>query len=129
MEEDCFVWTVVITVEMDKTVKIALNGQKVNKNSIKKRPHMPNMDEPLNQISSELSRNDYDSLWIFLIDLVHAFGQMKHSPETSKHGNFVVTGKNINGYYRFLKRFYGHAVIPIIFQEKKDRTLGHQTPV
>ena len=35
----------------------------------------------------------------------------------------------MNGYYRFLKGFYGPADIPTIFQEKIDRTLGHQTPV
>ena len=34
-----------------------------------------------------------------------------------------------NGYYRFLKGFYGAADIPPIFQEKIDRTLGHQIPV
>ena len=35
----------------------------------------------------------------------------------------------MNGYYRLLKGFYGPADIPTIFQEKSDRTLGHQTPV
>ena len=35
----------------------------------------------------------------------------------------------MNGFYRFLKGFYGPADIPTIFQEKIDRTLGHQTPV
>ena len=35
----------------------------------------------------------------------------------------------MNSYYRFLKGFYGPADIPTIFQEKIDRTLGHQTPV
>ena len=47
----------------------------------------------------------------------------------SKHCNFAITGKKINGYYRFLKGLYGPADIPTIFQEKIDRTLGHQTPV
>ena len=32
-------------------------------------------------------------------------------------------------YHIFLKGFYGPAVIPTIFQEKTDRTLGHQLPV
>ena len=40
-----------------------------------------------------------------------------------------MTGEKTNGYYRFLKGFYGPADIPTIFQEKIDRTLGHQTPV
>ena len=37
--------------------------------------------------------------------------------------------KKINGFYRFRKAFYGPADIPTIFQEKIDRTLGHETPV
>ena len=64
-----------------------------------------------------------------VIDLDYAYGQMRLSPETSKHCNFTITGEKINGYYRFLKGFYGPADIPTIFQEKIDRTLGHQIPV
>ena len=116
IEEDCFVSPVVITVKKDKTVKIALDARKLNDSCITERPHMPNMDERLNQISSELSKNKLD-------------GQMKLSPETSKHCNFAITGEKINGYYRFLKGFYGPSDIPTIFQEKIDRTLGHQIPV
>ena len=86
------------------------------------------MDKVLNQISSELSKNELDPIWISIIDLDYAYGQMKLSPETSKHCNFAITEK-INGYYRFLKGFYGPADIPTIFQEKIDRTLGHQIPV
>ena len=128
-EEDCFVWPVVITVKKDKSVKIALDARKLNDSCIKKRPHMPNMDELLNQISAELSKNDTDPIWISVIDLDYAYGQMKLAPDTSKHCNFAITGEKINGYYRFRKGFYGPADIPTIFQEKIDRTLGHETPV
>ena len=51
IEEDCFVSPVV------------------------KRPHMPNMDEIFNQISSELSKNESDPIWISVIDLDYAYGQ------------------------------------------------------
>ena len=129
IEEDCFVSPVVITVKKDKTVKIALDAGKLNESCVKKRPHMPNMEELLNQISTELSRNDHDPIWISAIDLDYAYGQMKLAPETSEHCNFAVTGENMNGYYRFLKGFFGPADIPTVFQEKIDRTLGHQTPV
>ena len=64
-----------------------------------------------------------------MIDLDYAYGQMKSAPETSKHCNFAVMGENMNGYYRFLKGFYGPADIPTNFQGKIGRTLGHQTPV
>ena len=80
IEEDCFVSAVVITVKKDKTVKIALEARKLNNSCIKKRPHMPNMDELLNQISSELSKNELDPIWISDIDLDYAYRQMKLSP-------------------------------------------------
>ena len=94
----------------------------------KKRPHLPNLEELLNQITAELSKNDHDPIWISVIDLDYAYGQMKLPPETSKHCNCAMTSEK-NGDYRFLKGFYGPADIPTIFQEKIDRTLGHQTPV
>ena len=90
---------------------------------------MPNMDELLNQISAELSKNDTDPIWISVVDLDYAYGQMKLAPETSKHCNFAITGEKITEYYRFRIGFYGPADIPTIFQEKIDRTLGHETPV
>ena len=128
IEEDCFVSPVVIIVKKDKTVKIALDARKLNESCVKKKPHMPIMEELLNQISVDLSKNDHDPIWISVIDLDYAYGQTKLAPETSKHCNFAMTGEKINGYYRFLKGFYGPADITTIFQEKIDRTLGHQTP-
>ena len=129
IEEDCFVSPVVITVKKDKTVTIALDARKLNDSCIMKRPHMPNMDELSNKISAELSKNELDPIWISVIDLDYAYGQMKLSPETSKHCNFAITGEKINKYYRFLKGFYGPADIATFFQEKIDRILGHQIPV
>ena len=129
IEEDCFVSPVVITVKKDKSVKIALDARKLNDSCIKKRPHMPNVDELLNQISAELSKNDTDPIWISVIDLDYTYGQMKLAPETSKHCNFSITLEKINGYYRFRKGIYGPADIPTMFQEKIDRTLGHETPL
>ena len=59
IEEDCFVSPVVNTVKKDKTVKIALDARKLNDSCMKKRPHMPNMDELLNQISAELQKTSW----------------------------------------------------------------------
>ena len=99
LEEINFVPPVIITEKKDKTVKIALDARKLNESCVKKRPHMPNVEELLNQISNELSRNDHDSIWISVIDLDYAYGQMKLALETSKHCNFAVTSENMNGYY------------------------------
>ena len=91
VEEDCFASPVVITVKKDKTVKVALDARKLNGSCLKKRPHMPNMEELLNQLSAELSKIDRDPIWISVIDLHYAYGQMKQAPETSKHCNFAIT--------------------------------------
>ena len=110
-EEDCFVSPVVITVKKNKTVKIALDARKLNESCVKKRPHMRNMEELLNQISTELSSNDHDPIWISVIDIDYAYGQMKVAPETSRHCYFAVTGENMNGRRHDLQSFnrqYGY---------------------
>ena len=105
IEEDCFVSPVVITVKIDKPVKITLDAQKLNERCSKKRTRMLNMDELINQISEELSENDTDPIWISVIDLEYAYGQMKLAPKTSKYCQFAISGEKINGYYRFQKGF------------------------
>ena len=84
---------------------------------------MPNMEELLNQILVEITRDRTKELNISKIDLDYAYGQMKLSKETSRQCVFAITGGNFTGYYRFKKGFYGLADIPTIFQEKFDRTL------
>ena len=85
IEEDCFVSPVVILVKKDKSAKKALDARKLNESCVKKRPHLPNMEEFLNQISTDLSKNDHDPIWVSVIDLDYGYGQMKLAPETSKH--------------------------------------------
>ena len=128
VDEDCFVSPVVITVKRYKSVKIALDSRKLNDSCIKMRPHMPNMEELLNQISVEITRDRTAQLFISKIDLDYAYGQMNLSDETSRQCVFALTGGNFSGYYRFKKGFYGLADIPTIFQEKIDRTLEYCTP-
>ena len=112
VDEDCFVSPVVITVKSDKSVKIALDSRKLNDSCIKMRPHMPNMEELLNQISVEITRDRTAQLFLSKIDLDYAYGKMKLSDETSRQCVFTLTGGNFSGYYRFKKGFYGLADIP-----------------
>ena len=88
---------------------------------------MPSMEELLNQISVDITRERTVQL-MSKIDLDYAYGQMKLSEETSRQCVFALTGGNFSGYYRFKKGFYGLADIPTIFQEKIDRTLEYCTP-
>ena len=89
---------------------------------------MPNMEELLNQIWVEITRDQTAQLFLSKIDLDYAYGQMKLSDENSRQCVFALTGGNFSGYYRFKKGFYGLADIPTIFQEKIDRTLEYCTP-
>ena len=128
VDEDCFVSPVVITVKSDKSLKIALDSRKLNDSCTKVRPHMPNMEELVNQISEEITKDRTKELRISKIDLDYAYGQMMLSEETSRQCVFAINGGNFSGYYRFRKGFYGLADIPTIFQEKIDRTLEYCTP-
>ena len=128
VDEDCFISPVVINVKSDKTVKIALDSRKLNDSCIKKRSHMPNMEEVLNETSVEISRGRTVHIFISEINLDYAYGQMKLSEETSRQCVFAIPGGNISGYYRFKIGFYHLADIPTIFQKKIDWTLEYITP-
>ena len=117
VDEDCFVSPVVITIKSDKSVKIALDSRKLNYSCIKMRPHMPNMEELLNQISVEITRDRTVQLFLSKIDLDYAYGQTKLSEETSRQCVFALTGGNFSGYYRSKKGFYGLADI-LSFKKK-----------
>ena len=88
VDEDCIVSPVVITVKNDKSMKIALDSQKLNDSCIKRRPHMPNMDELLNQISVEITLQQFISKIVF----DNAYGQVKLAEETSQQCVFAITG-------------------------------------
>ena len=103
VDENCFVSPIVITVKNDKSVKIALDSRKLNDSCIKIRPHMPNMEELLNQISVEITKDRTKELMMSKIDLDYAYGQMKLSKKTSRQCVFALTGGKFSGYYRFKK--------------------------
>ena len=92
MDEDCFVSPVVITVKCDKSVKLALELQKLNDSCIKMRQHMPNMGELLNQDSVKITRDRTVQLFISKTDLDYPNGQMKLSEETIRQCVFATTG-------------------------------------
>ena len=93
--EDCFVSLVVITVESDQSLKIALDSRKLNDRSIKMRPHIPNLEELLNQISVEMTRDRTVQLFISKIHLDYAYGLLKLSEETSRQCVFAIPRENL----------------------------------
>ena len=53
--ENCFVGPAVITVEKDKSVKIALVSRKLNEATVKRKAHMPNLEELISRTSRKIS--------------------------------------------------------------------------
>ena len=80
LDEDCFVSPVVIYVESDKSVRIALVPRKLNDSCIKIRPLMLKMEELMNQFSVEITRDRTMHFFISKLDQDYAYGQ-KIDPE------------------------------------------------
>ena len=89
---------------------------------------MPNIEELLNQISVEITRDRAAQIFKSKIDLYYAYGQIKLSKKTSGQCVFAITRGKFSGYYRFKEGFSRLADTPTILQEKSDRTLGYSTP-
>ena len=55
------------------------------------------MEELLNQVSMEVTRDRTLQLFISKIDLDYAYGQMKFSEETNRQCVFAITGAKFSG--------------------------------
>ena len=128
IDENCFVSPAVITVKKDKSVKTALDSRKLNENTVKRKPQMPNMEELISRISRKIADGPADEIWTSKLDLDYAYGQLLLSKEAQNLCIFAVTGGHFTSYYRFSKGCYGLADIPTIFQEKIDQILENKHP-
>ena len=61
------------------------------------------MEELLNQISAEITKDRTKELMILKIDLDYAYGQMMLSGETSRQCVLAITGRKFSGYCRLKK--------------------------
>ena len=57
-------------------LNLALDSRKLKYSCMKTRPHMPNMDELLNQISTEKRRVENEPLLLSTVNFDHACGQL-----------------------------------------------------
>ena len=64
---------------------------------------MANMEELLNQMSVEITRDRTAQLFISKMDLDYAYGQMKISKGTSRQCVFAITVAKFSGYFQFKK--------------------------
>ena len=121
--ENVFVSPAMVAVKGDGSVKIAMDAVRLNKQIIKKTSQMPNLSELLDQVSVKITTEKNEELWISLLDLEYAFGQIELDEETAKHSVIAIVGGQATGHYRFNRGFYGLADMLVIFQEKIDETL------
>ena len=128
IDETCFVGPAVITIKKDKSVKIALDSQKLNEITVKRKAQMPNMEELISRISKQIAGGPKDEIWISKFDLDYAYGQLQLSKRSMDFRIFALIGGNFTGYYCFLIGFFGLADIPTFFQEKIDQTLENKHP-
>ena len=96
--------------------------------SNEQKAQMPNMEELISRISGKLSEEKAGEIHITKLDFDYAYGQLRLDEQTRNLCIFTVTGGEFTGYYRFLKRFYGLADIPTIFQKRIDKTLEFKHP-
>ena len=104
--ENCFVSPAVITTKKDKSVKIALDSQKLSEPCIKRKATMPNMEELISKLSAKITKSNGE-FRMSKIDLDYEYGQAKLSTDASRHCVFSVIGGDFTGHYRFKKGFYG----------------------
>ena len=78
-------------------------------------PRLPNMEEPINQRSTETTKVQNGPLRISKKDLENAHGQIKLSKNTSSQFNFAINEGNMNELYKFQRRLYVLSDIATIF--------------
>ena len=76
LKDDCFASPVLMTENKNKTSKITLDSKKIKDSCIKMRPHMLNMDELSNQISTEITKVQNEPLCLSKVDFHYKFSKL-----------------------------------------------------
>ena len=101
-----FISPIVITVQKDQSVKLALDSKVLNKASRKNKYQMPNIDSLIDSISQHINdSNHVDNVYFSTIDLTYAYSQINLHPDTARHCNFNIICGDTTGTYRFKTRF------------------------
>ena len=119
-----FISPIVITVNKDKYVKLALDSKVSNKDIHKNKYQMPNLDSLIDSISQHINdSNEADNVYFSTIDLKDAYRRLKLHPDTSRHCNFNIICGDSNDTYRFKTGFYRLTDMPAEFQKAMDYIL------
>ena len=119
-----FISSIVITVKMDKSIKIALDSKILNKAIKRNKYQMPNIDSLIQTISQTLSTAPQETAYFTTLDLQYAYSQLKLHSDTARHCNFNIVSGDMTGIYRFKTGFYGLTDMPAEFQKAIDCTLA-----
>ena len=73
MDENWFVSPAIITLKKVKSVKIALDSQKLNEITIKRKAQMPNVEQLISRNSRKIADGPADEIWTSKLDLDYAY--------------------------------------------------------
>ena len=121
-----FISPIVITVERDQTINLALDSKSPNKTVHKNKYQMPNNEtliDSLSQIITDYKTESADKIYFSTIDLKYAYSQLNLHPDTAKHCNFNIVSGDMTGTYRFKTGFYGLTDNPAEIQKTMDHKL------
>ena len=122
--DEHFISPIVITVQKDQSIKLALDSKILNKAIHKNKYQMPNIDMLIDTISQHLTNTQNGQQAYFTtLDLNYAYSQLKLHHDTAKHRNFNIICGESTGTYRFKTGFYGLTDMPAEFQKALDYTL------
>ena len=123
--DDLFISPVVITVQNDKSIKIALDSKQLNKAIHKNKYQMQSIDHLTDSLAMQIAsnKNKEGPWWFSKIDLKYAYSQIPLDNSIAKHCNFNILGGKATGTYRFINGFYGLTEMPATFQKTIDKSL------
>ena len=92
MYNDCFIAPIVITVKKDDSIKLALDAKPINRQLYENKHQMPNVDELIDGVSQVITAKAAGTLYFTVLDLKHAYSQIRLTADTAKQCNFNLVG-------------------------------------
>ena len=117
ISDEVFTQPVVVTVKIDKTVKIAVDARSLNNAILKEKYQMPNLDNLMEQVADIKNSEQEGEVRFTSLDILYAYGQTELHSETARHCNVQIIGGRATGTYAFNTGYYGLTIMPPEFQK------------
>ncbi len=95
--DDQFISPIVITVQRDGSLTLALDSKELNKMVSQNKYQMPNIEDLMDRIADVISSKGRGKVWFTSIDLKYAYGQLVLALETALQCNFSLVGGAATG--------------------------------